>query len=82
MPPDLDIDHKTPLLNTMATYSEQLIICTGKDDWTSRIEDEPTPSGDFVRGIKSVVGKGGPAFDVGMLFLYNIIIVEQYRIVD
>jgi hypothetical protein len=66
MPPDLDIDHKTPLLNTMAAYTEQVVVCTGKDDWTSRVEDEPGSGGDFIRGIKSEIGKGGPAFDVGM----------------
>jgi hypothetical protein len=63
-PPDLDIDRKTPLLNTMASYSQQVVICTGKDDWSSRIEDEKTGSGEFIRGLKGVVGKGGEAFDV------------------
>jgi hypothetical protein len=54
----------------MAPYSEQVIICSGKDDWTSRIEDEEGDSGDFVRGIKGVIGKGGEAFDVGMHLVY------------
>lgn len=64
MPRDLDIDRKTPLLHTMAPYSEQVVICTGKDDWTSRVEDEESDAGDFVRGIKGVIGRGGKAFDV------------------
>ncbi|KAF2729330.1 hypothetical protein EJ04DRAFT_502512 [Polyplosphaeria fusca] len=62
-PQDLDIDRKTPLLNTMPAHSQHLLICTGNSDWTSRIEDEPTPSGAFIRGLKSIIGKGGPAFD-------------------
>ncbi|KAF1965843.1 hypothetical protein BU23DRAFT_545272 [Bimuria novae-zelandiae CBS 107.79] len=62
-PPDLDIDRKTSLLHTTAPYAEQVLICTGKDDWTSRIEDEDSPSGDFVRGLKGEIGRGGEGFD-------------------
>ena len=64
-PSDLDIDRKTPLLNTMAAYSEQVILCTGKEDWVSNIEQEEGATGDFVKGLKSVIGKGGVGFDVG-----------------
>ncbi|KAH9882889.1 hypothetical protein J1614_000255, partial [Plenodomus biglobosus] len=63
MPPDLDIDRKSPLLNTMAAYSEQVVICTGKDNWVSNIEQEEGETGDFVKGLKSIIGKGGPGFD-------------------
>ncbi|KAF2648591.1 hypothetical protein K491DRAFT_549835, partial [Lophiostoma macrostomum CBS 122681] len=62
-PPDLDIDRKTPLLHTMAPYSEHVLVCTGREDWSSRIEDEEGVEGDFVRGLKGVVGKGGGLFD-------------------
>ncbi|KAF2742933.1 hypothetical protein M011DRAFT_411675 [Sporormia fimetaria CBS 119925] len=62
-PQDLDIDRKTPLLHTMAAYTEQLFICTGRNDWTSRVEDEPSSAGDFVRGVKGIIGRGGKAFD-------------------
>lgn len=65
MPPDLDIDRKTPLLNTMAAYSEQVIFCTGKEDWVSNVEQEEGETGEFVKGLKGVIGKGGPGFDVG-----------------
>jgi len=67
-PPDLDIDRKTPLLNTMATYSEQVVFCTGKEDWASNIEQEEGSTGEFVKGLKGVIGKGSPAFDVGAFF--------------
>ena len=63
-PPDLDIDHKTPLLNTMASYAQHVVVCSGKPDWASRIEDEQSSAGDFVRGLKSVIGRGGARFDV------------------
>jgi len=65
MPPDLDIDRKTPLLNTMAAYSEQVIFCTGKEDWVSNVEQEEGETGEFVKGLKGVIGKGGQGFDVG-----------------
>ncbi|KAI8943553.1 hypothetical protein NX059_001549 [Plenodomus lindquistii] len=63
MPPDLDIDRTSPLLNTMAAYSEQVIFCTGKEDWVSNIEQEEGDTGDFVKGLKSIIGKGGAGFD-------------------
>jgi hypothetical protein len=63
-PPDLDIDRTTPLLNTMAAYSQQVILCTGKSDWHSNIEQEDGATGEFVKGMKSVIGKGAAGFDV------------------
>ncbi|KAF2262910.1 hypothetical protein CC78DRAFT_294868 [Lojkania enalia] len=63
MPPNLDIDRKTPLLNSVATYNEQVILCTGKEDWSSRIEEEKSVSGDFIRGLRSLIGRGGEGFD-------------------
>ncbi|KAI1531803.1 Suc-Fer-like domain containing protein [Pyrenophora tritici-repentis] len=47
----------------MATYSEQIVFCTGKEDWVSNIEQEEGETGDFVKGLKGVIGKGSPAFD-------------------
>merc|ERR1711964_469984 len=40
MPEGLPIDHTKSLNGTMAPYAEQVLICTGKDDWLSKIEDE------------------------------------------
>ncbi|KAF2028577.1 hypothetical protein EK21DRAFT_69566, partial [Setomelanomma holmii] len=72
-PPDLDIDRKTPLLNTMAAYSEQVILCTGKDDWHSNIEQEDGATGAFVKGLKSVIGRGGVGFDP----FHNVVITAS-----
>jgi hypothetical protein len=63
-PADLDIDRKSPLLNTVAAYSEQVILSTGQEDWHSNIEQEDGATGTFVKGLKGVIGKGGEAFDV------------------
>jgi hypothetical protein len=48
----------------MAAYSEQVVLCTGKEDWHSNIEQDEGPTGAFVKGLKGVIGKGGQAFDV------------------
>ncbi|CZT49301.1 related to sucrose cleavage protein [Rhynchosporium secalis] len=58
MPEGLPIDHSKPLNGTMAPYADQVLICTGKDDWLSRIEDEN--SGDnLAADIKELMGRGG-----------------------
>jgi hypothetical protein len=51
-------------LNTVAAYSEQVILSTGQEDWHSNIEQEDGATGVFVKGLKGVIGKGGEAFDV------------------
>jgi hypothetical protein len=47
----------------MASYAEQVLICTGKDDWLSKIEEEN--SGDnLAADIKELMGRGGIYSDV------------------
>lgn len=41
----------------MASYAEQVLISTGKEDWTSRIEDEE--DGAFLRQLKGFLGRNG-----------------------
>ncbi|CAI6096368.1 unnamed protein product [Clonostachys chloroleuca] len=58
MPEDLDIDHKSPLNGVMAGYAEHVLVCTGQDDWVSRIEEEN--SGDnLAADLKELFGRGG-----------------------
>ena len=63
-PPELDIDRATPLLHTTTPYAQHVLVCSGKDDWSSRIEDEVSAAGDFVRGLKREMGRGSRGFDV------------------
>ncbi|KAI9864655.1 MAG: hypothetical protein M1813_003144 [Trichoglossum hirsutum] len=56
-PPDLGIDYERPVNNTMAAYMRQVLISTGKCDWTSRIEDDE--AGELARGLKGMLGQGG-----------------------
>jgi hypothetical protein len=63
MPEGLEIDNTKPLNGTMAAYAEQVLICTGKVDWASRIEEEN--SGDnLAADIKELMGRGGIYSDV------------------
>ena len=63
MPEGFEIDHSKPLNGTMAAYAEQVLICTGKPDWPSRIEEEN--SGDnLAADIKELMGRGGTYSDV------------------
>lgn len=68
MPEGLPIDYEQPLNGTMAAYTQQLLICTGKRDWTSRIEDDGKGEGqvwgDLARGLKKLMGRGGRFADV------------------
>lgn len=63
MPEDLDIDHKSPLNGVVAGYAEHVLVCTGQDDWVSRIEEEN--SGDnLAADLKELFGRGGKYRDV------------------
>lgn len=66
MPEGLPIDHEQALNGTMAAYAQHILICTGQRDWTSRIEDdgEKASWGHLVRGLKRLLGRGGPYLDV------------------
>ena len=63
MPEGLDIDHKSKLNGLISNYHEHVLICTGKDDWPSRIEEDN--SGDnLAADLKELFGRGGIYSDV------------------
>lgn len=66
MPEGLPIDHNQPLNGTMAAYTKQVLISTGKSDWTSRIEEDGLNEGwgIFARKLKGLLGRGGKYADV------------------
>jgi hypothetical protein len=73
MPDGLEIDHSKDLNGTMGAYSEQVLVCTGKDDWLSRIEEEN--SGDnLAADIKELLGRGGVYSDVCSIHLFCFIL--------
>ena len=78
MPEGLPIDYEQPLNGTMAAYAQQLLICTGQRDWTSRIEDDGKGEGqvwgDLARGLRKLMGRGGRFADVyasGIFFFFR-----------
>jgi hypothetical protein len=63
----LEIDHKSPLNGVITGYSEHVLVCTGQDDWTSKIEEEN--SGDnLAADLKELFGRGGKLSDVSSLY--------------
>lgn len=63
MPEGLEIDRTSPLNGVMAGYAEQVLVCTGQDDWASRIEDE-SGGENLAADLKALLGKGGVYRDV------------------
>lgn len=62
MPEGLDIEHEKSLHGTAPLYHEQILISTGKADWTSRIEDDT--HGRLAKELKTLLGPKGKYFDV------------------
>jgi hypothetical protein len=51
----------------MAVYTEQVLVCTGREDWKSRIEDEEGEHGEFVRQLRALLSRGGKFCDVSLI---------------
>lgn len=61
-PSGLDIEREQGINGSMPTYAEQVLISTGKDDWTSRIEDDEGSV--LVQQMKNFLGRNGKYSDV------------------
>ncbi|KAI0190119.1 Sucraseferredoxin-like protein [Astrocystis sublimbata] len=58
MPEGLQLDYEGKLNGLISTYAEQVLICTGRNDWSSRIEEDN--SGDnLAADLKELIGRGG-----------------------
>ncbi|KAI0020284.1 Sucraseferredoxin-like protein [Xylariomycetidae sp. FL0641] len=58
MPDGLAIDRDNKLNGLISSYAEQVVVCTGRADWPSRIEEEN--SGDnLAADLKELIGRGG-----------------------
>jgi hypothetical protein len=63
MPEGLEIDHNAKLNGVITGYAEHVLVCTGQDDWPSRIEEDK--SGDnLAADLKELFGRGGRYSDV------------------
>lgn len=63
MPPDLDIDHSKPMKGALPFYSQHVVIKTGQDDWSSRIEDDKDGH-NLAKQLKVLLGAGGKYHNV------------------
>ncbi|KAG6030141.1 hypothetical protein E4U40_000100 [Claviceps sp. LM458 group G5] len=54
MPNGLEIDHTSRLNGVIASYSEHVLVCTGQDDWASKIEDE-NGGDNLVANLKEII---------------------------
>lgn len=63
MPEGLDIDYKGKLNGLITGYAEQVLICTGKGDWPSRIEED-NGGDNLAADLKELLGRGGVYSDV------------------
>lgn len=62
MPKGLPIDQEGKLNGLISSYAQQVLVCTGKDDWPSRIEDDN--NGDnLAADLKELMGRGGTYSD-------------------
>ncbi|KAL8400591.1 hypothetical protein RB594_000841 [Gaeumannomyces avenae] len=58
LPDGLEIDHTSPLNGVMTAYHQHVLVCTGRDDWPSRIEEDH--SGDnLAADLRELFGRGG-----------------------
>ncbi len=63
LPDGLEIDHTSPLNGAISSYAQHVLVCTGKDDWPSRIEEDN--SGDnLAADLRELVGPRGKFSDV------------------
>jgi len=70
MPQGLGIDREQNLNGTMAAYAEQVLISTGKDDWSSNIEDDDDAV--LQRELKGMLGRDGKFSNVAYTLQNNI----------
>lgn len=76
MPEGLKIDYQRQMSGTMPPYAQHVVIRTGRDDWSSRIEDTPGGS-NLARRLKALVGKGGKYHDVSIVHRYYMLYVYR-----
>lgn len=63
LPEGFEIDHKAPLNGLISNYAQHVLVCTGKDDWPSRIEE--ANSGDnLAADLRELIGPKGKYNDV------------------
>jgi len=92
MPEGLAIDRKRELNGTMPPYAQHVVIHTGRNDWSSRIEDEAEEMAgeqagggvrrrNLAKALKGLVGRGGKFHDVCLYSYALMVLVINKRII-
>lgn len=63
MPEGLPIDYEGKLNGLISNYAQHVLVCTGKDDWTSRIEED-NGGDNLAADLRELIGRGGKFSDV------------------
>ncbi|KAL2025110.1 hypothetical protein VTK56DRAFT_112 [Thermocarpiscus australiensis] len=58
LPPGHEIDHESPLNGLISNYAQHVLVCTGKDDWPSRIEED-NDGDNLAADLRRLLGRGG-----------------------
>jgi len=70
------IDYEKPIRGHVPRYREQVLVCTGRDDWASNIETEDLDEVNMARELKRAFGRGGKFCDVSAISsLFSLYIV-------
>jgi hypothetical protein len=69
VPEGLAIDRTTNLNGNISNYAQHVLVCTGKDDWSSRIEED-NAGDNLAADLKELLGRGGKYTDVSMRIFY------------
>ncbi|KAK3297049.1 Sucrase/ferredoxin-like-domain-containing protein [Chaetomium fimeti] len=62
LPEDFTIDRKASLNGLISNYAQHVLVCTGKDDWPSRIEED-NAGDNLVADLRELIGPKGKFSD-------------------
>ncbi|KAK3901491.1 Sucrase/ferredoxin-like-domain-containing protein [Staphylotrichum tortipilum] len=62
LPEGLEIDRAAPLNGAISSYAQHVLVCTGKDDWPSRIEED-NAGDNLAADLRELVGPRGKFSD-------------------
>lgn len=66
LPEGFEIDRKASLSGLISNYAQHVLVCTGKDDWPSRIEED-NGGDNLAADLRELVGPKGKYSDVSPL---------------
>lgn len=65
LPEGFEIDRKASLNGLISNYAQHVLVCTGKDDWPSRIEED-NGGDNLAADLRELIGPKGKYSDVSL----------------